>query len=117
MHHVPGPEAFCLAVLLAFGGCSPPLTCTQEYTTVLGPGDTTIAVGQSFTARGKALTCGGRQQIQTTFVWAATDSGIVRVDSLTGQITGASVGRTSVSGVPRDARQMAGWIWVTVVSR
>jgi len=76
--------------------------CTRELIVALHPRDTTITVGESFTASVGLATCGGRFAVSDTFVWRAQDSLIVAVDSAIGRITGRSPGETWVEVIGND---------------
>ncbi len=80
-------------VLLA--ACADPI-CTMELGIRYVPGDTTIAVGQSFTASVALSSCGGREHPSDVFTWRAQDTTVVTVDSKTGRVTGRAPGETWV---------------------
>ena len=96
MRHAIWLSAF--VALLVGTACSDSLTmaCTRELLVSLVPADTTIVVGESFTASVALSSCGGRQHLSDTFVWEARDSTVVSVNSATGRITGRSPGETWV---------------------
>ena len=87
--------------LLFLGACSivgP--DCTDELRISIAPTARTIAVAESFTPSVRLASCGGRERLSDTFRWRASDTLVVRVDSVTGRITGRSPGvvRVEVSG-------------------
>lgn len=96
MRHAIWLSAF--VALLVGTACSDSLTmaCTRELLVSQVPADTTIVVGESFTASVALSSCGGRQHLSDTFVWEARDSTVVSVNSTTGRITGRSAGETWV---------------------
>lgn len=62
----------------------------------LDPAQRTLVVGESFTPTMQFLGCGGTEPLNDVIVWHATDTTIVRVDSLSGRTTGRRVGATDV---------------------
>jgi hypothetical protein len=72
------------------------VSCTMELTPVLTPATQTLAVGASFTPSIRLFGCGGRLEVTDTFHWSASDSTVVRVDSLGGTTTGLRPGQASV---------------------
>ena len=81
------------------------------------PGDTTIAVGQSFVIIYQdGGTCGGRitdanyHTVPTTG-WYTPDTLIVRVDSVTGRVTGRAVGTAHILN-PRVGVVLGGLVHV-----
>jgi hypothetical protein len=72
------------------------VACTLELTPVVTPQTQTLAIGQSFTPSVKLLTCGGRITRTDTYHWTASDSTIIRVDSLSGTTTGVRPGQAGV---------------------
>jgi hypothetical protein len=88
-----------LAAAMALWGCSSRPTaslCTDELNVRPVPGDTTLSVGQQFTAHVLLSTCGGTRQVNDTFTWTSQDSAVARVDRLTGVATAVAPGRTSL---------------------
>jgi hypothetical protein len=91
--------------------------CTDELRINLQPRDPTIAPGESFTAMIELSTCAGRERWRPEVVWRAQDTTVVRVDSLTGRVTGRAIGETQVVPVERRAgggETQHGWILVRV---
>jgi hypothetical protein len=86
-----------LALFGALAACSaivPTSDCADDLRLLPVPGDTTVAVGQQFTARLQLSTCGGRRQISDALEWSTLDSSVVKVDRKTGVVTGVTAGRT-----------------------
>jgi hypothetical protein len=76
--------------------------CTMELRIKLTPPTQTLAVGESFTPAIELSSCGGQLQLSDTVRWAAADSAVVRVDSVSGRTTGLRAGQTMV--LPRGAK-------------
>ena len=55
--------------------------CTLELRTALTPRDTVIPVAASFSASIALSTCGGRKQLEDTFTWHTSDTGVVRISA------------------------------------
>jgi hypothetical protein len=72
------------------------VSCSLELTPVLSPQTQTLAVGESFTPSIKLFGCGGQLTVTDTFHWSASDSTVVRVDSLGGTTIGLRPGQASV---------------------
>lgn len=73
--------------------------CTDELGINLSPREKTIAAGQTFTPSLELTSCGGRKRWRPTVVWLTPDSVVVRVDSITGRITGRAQGSAQVTAV------------------
>ena len=84
-------------VPLALSACSAVSpTCTRELGVHLSPSAATIAVGESITGSVTLTSCGGREQLTDTIRWQLADTAVVRVDSVTGRITGVHTGSATV---------------------
>jgi hypothetical protein len=57
------------------------------------PGDTTVAIGQQFTARISVSTC-GKRAVDDTFTWSSEDTTVLRVERETGLVMAVASGRT-----------------------
>jgi len=86
-----------LLVSLAFLGAS--TSCMQlvgNDCDALGwdptPRDTTVFVGQQFTATIRVLHCGDQRELHPTLTWASMDSLVVRVNPQTGVVKAVGVG-------------------------
>jgi hypothetical protein len=101
--------AVVLVALACSGGNE---ACTQELGVEL-PSGRTIAPGESFTAKVRLSSCGGREHPKDNFIWRAQDPRVVSVDSTTGRITGQSHGSTQVEVEGREYGAL-GSISVTV---
>jgi hypothetical protein len=66
--------------------------CTMELIPVYTPPAQTLAVGESFTPSLRATGCGGHLSYTDIYRWRASDSTIIRVDSLSGVTTGLRPG-------------------------
>ena len=90
------PIAFAIGSLLASSsGCG---DCADRGLTRLSDTERTIAVGQSFVVTYEiGSTCTSTFEPSAGRVrWQSTDSTIVQVDSLTGQVTGKRIGDATV---------------------
>ena len=88
--------AFAIGLLSAacnFHECSPEIN--QKFL----PSDTTIAIGQQFTAQVVVTTCDGRQILSANPAWQSQDATIASVESSTGRVTGRAAGQTSISAI------------------
>jgi Big-like domain-containing protein len=91
------------------------VACTLELGWSLTPTQQTLHVGDSFTPSVTFMTCGGRLHPVDTLRWSASDTAIVRVDSITGRTTGRSPGQATVQF--RAARfHVTGGLPVTVIA-
>jgi len=90
------------------------VNCTAELVPIVTPQAQTLAVGQSFTPSVKLLTCGGHVTETDTYHWSASDSTIVRVDSLSGTTTGLRPGQANVFVRSASNGSLYGFVSVTV---
>ena len=84
------------AVVLAACSERPPTICTEELRVQFTPNDTTITVGQSFTASVTLSSCGGALSLVDTFGWRSDDPAIATVDSVSGRVVGQLPGATRI---------------------
>jgi hypothetical protein len=100
--------AFTIAATL--WGCSSPTAtaCTDEVLVRPVPGDTTLSVGQQFTAHVFLSTCGGTRQLTDSFTWTSQDSTVARVDRFTGVAIGVASGRTRLLATGTAYGQVGG---------
>lgn len=86
---------------LAVSGCAAIFSgdCTDELGINLSPSEKTVSIGQSFTPSLELTTCGGRKRWHPNVVWLTADTGVVRVDSISGRITGRAQGSALVTAV------------------
>ena len=84
-----------VSVAAACMACDGPTMCGDPPLRIV-PLDTTISPGQSFTARWETgVPCrGGWEAISTH--WATTDTDVVRLDTLSGLVTGRATGDAAV---------------------
>lgn len=71
--------------------------CTLELRPQYAPADTTIRVGQAFTASVRLSSCGGSRVLSDVFTWHSEDSSIARVDSRTGRVVARAPGETLIT--------------------
>jgi hypothetical protein len=96
--------AFIVGV--AVGGCGSSKAivdgqCLGDLSSVFTPNDTTISVGQQFTAHVALFACGSKTAANT-FSWASQDSTVVRVDMSTGVVTAVGKGNTRLTAKGPD---------------
>ena len=93
------PVAFVVGSLLASAsGCG---HCVGVGVTRLSDTERAIAVGQSFVvAYEEGDSCTNMFAPRQGVRWSSSDSTIVRVDSLTGQVTGKRIGDATVVPIP-----------------
>src|SRR6185295_707616 len=90
-----------LLVITSAIACGDKITCAGVALARVSPRDTSIAVGASFVARyQQGGTCS--DESHGTFddvhvVWRTVDTAVVRLDSLTGRVTGRAVGDATLS--------------------
>jgi len=94
-----------LAPGLIVAACNPFTVgnCTDELGMRVQPVDPVVRPGESFVATLELTSCGGRKRWRPTVVWRAADTLVVRVDSLTGRVTGRGIGATEVMPSERRA--------------
>jgi hypothetical protein len=69
--------------------------CADALTVRAIPTDTTLSVGQRFTAALYLSGCrDGSEQLHDTFSWGAEDTTVVRVDPISGVVTAVGSGQT-----------------------
>jgi len=71
--------------------------CTLELRPQYAPADTTILVGQAFTASVRLSSCGGSRILSDVFTWQSQDSLIARVDSRTARVVARAPGETVIT--------------------
>lgn len=72
------------------------MDCTDDLQFRVTPTARTVAIGESFTPSAEFRGCRGSKHLEDTIRWSATDTTFVRVDSVSGQITGRAKGTTQV---------------------
>ena len=81
--------------------CGDKITCAGVGLVRVSPRDTTIALGASFIARyQEGGTCSDESHgtyHDVSVVWRTADTAVVRLDSLTGRVTGRTVGDAALS--------------------
>lgn len=71
--------------------------CTLELRPQYTPPDTTILVGQAFTASVRLSSCGGSRVVPDVFTWQSHDSSIARVDARTARVVARAPGQTLIT--------------------
>ena len=82
---------------LASTACLHPTGCDADLALFFSPKDTTIGIGQSFRPSVRLATCRDTKVVTDTLRYSVEDTTIVRVDSLSGTMTGRAVGHTTDS--------------------
>lgn len=78
-------------------GCSLVAPCgTDELQYRVVPTSQAIAVGESFTPSAEFRGCQGRKPLDDVITWSATDTTVVRVDAVSGRVTGRAAGVAAV---------------------
>jgi uncharacterized protein YjdB len=71
--------------------------CTTELRVHTTPADTTIRVGQAFTASVQLSTCGGDRVLSDVFMWQSESASIATVEPATGRVAGQASGETRIT--------------------
>jgi hypothetical protein len=87
--------------------------CTMELVPVYTPPAQTLAVGESFTPSLRATGCDGHLSYVDIYRWRASDTTIIRVDSLSGMTTGLRPGLALLLATGTRFGPL-GWMNVTV---
>ena len=104
------------ALCAGLSGCNTPTVCPSDLRLHVSPAERTIAVGESFTATAEALGCGGTRRLSEAWVWRVADTAVVRVDSLSGRITGRAPGSAFVEAHGRTYGYLGAGVQDTVQS-
>jgi hypothetical protein len=99
---------FAAALSGACASEAPLQVCTDELRVQFTPVDTTILVGEGFTASVQLATCGGAVSLADAFTWHSQDPSIATVDSLTGHVIGRSAGETRVTATGKSFGSVGG---------
>ena len=96
-----GPQmrGWLLGSVMVLAACQGDDHCLGIGTEVR-PAEAYLLVGQQFRAEVWEVSCDGTDLGERTVLWFATDTAVVRVDSLTGQVTATGIGIAEV--VARD---------------
>ena len=91
-----------------------PMVCTDELRVSVTPADTTIRIGESFTARVSLSTCADRVRLVDTLTFTSFDTGVATVEPVTGVVMGKAPG---VAGIQISGKRYhrLGGLYVTVV--
>ena len=95
-------KSLIVLVLAAIGAtaCGDRITCAGVALVRVSPLDTTITVGAGFVARyQEGGTCSDASQAEyrdVPVIWRTSDTTIVRLDSVTGQVIGRTIGNASI---------------------
>jgi len=90
--------------------------CTLELRPQYAPADTTILVGQGFTASVRLSSCGGSRVFSDVFTWQSQDSSIARVDSRTARVVARAPGETLITASGQKYGSVGG-LHVTVTDQ
>ncbi len=100
-----------LVVAAAVSACSSSTVggCAESLMTQAVPADTTIQVGQQFTAGIRLSTCGPEAlQGYHAVTWASRDTTVVRIDAQTGRVTAVGAGRTMLQATSAQYGPLGG---------
>jgi hypothetical protein len=88
--------AFCSVL----GGCDliSPRACTSDLRWSVEPIESTLRVGQGFTAKAEAFGCGGRDRLPVDMRWSSSDAAVISVEERSGRVVAVGTGRAQVSG-------------------
>ena len=70
--------------------------CTDDLITRVDPRERSVRVGAGYAATASAWSCGGTRRLADEWRYYAVDTTVVRVDSLSGQVTGRAAGSTEI---------------------
>lgn len=106
-------QTVLFVVCAALSGCrsstaAPETYCTVELGATFTPHDTTLSVGQRFTAAVALWTCGGKAPVKDTFTWASRDSAVATVEGQTGIVTAFGKGQTYLVATGAEMGAVAG---------
>lgn len=71
--------------------------CTDELGFQFSPHDTTIGVGEQFTAQLTFWGCGGRERLADSISFVSSDVSVAVVGATTGTVTGAHRGTATIT--------------------
>src|SRR5258708_22869306 len=80
--------ATVLALIAVVSGCrdrGPVGVCTDELRVHFTPADTSILIGQVFTASIQLASCGGAVRLSDAFVWQSENAAVATVDAQSGE--------------------------------
>jgi hypothetical protein len=88
-----------LLAVAAATACELPVAgCTSDLRLLRSPVDTTVRVGQSFTASVGYLGCGGRKVLRDVVTYSSTDEAVLVVNETTGRVTAVGAGSAQIIG-------------------
>jgi len=70
--------------------------CTDDLGFRVTPTSRSVTLGESFTPSAEFRGCRGRLHLDDVITWSAADTTVVRVDSISGLVTGRAAGVTQV---------------------
>jgi hypothetical protein len=105
-------------VILPLPGCGAdlPTVCTAELRVEVQPRERLLAIGESFTPRVIATTCGGTRIVPLDWTLSSDDSAIAEIVGEGNSITGRSPGETYVFVIQRDGGGSIAVIHVQVIA-
>jgi hypothetical protein len=115
-HH---SAATILTLLALTSGCrdrGPLGVCTDELRVHFAPADTSILVGQGFTAAVQLATCGGAVRLSDAFLWQSENTAVATVDAQSGQVVARSPGDTRITAKGERYGSVGGMFISVVVS-
>ena len=109
-------RAILLALIVFSARCPSGVVCPADLRVKFTPADTTIAVGQHFTAQVALSGCGGTQTLVDEITWTSESPGIASAQQTTGFVTGVAAGDTRILATGRTYGAVGG-IHVVVTSQ
>jgi len=114
------PSAATVLVLLAVvSGCrdrGPLEVCTDELRVHFTPADTSILIGQVFTASVQLASCGGAGRLSDAFVWQSENAAVATVDAQSGEVVARGPGLTRITANGERYGSVGGLLISVVVS-
>ena len=100
-------RAIFLALVFA-ARCPSGVVCPADLRVKFTPTDTTIAVGQHFTAHVALSGCGGTQTLVDEITWTSQNPGVASAQQTTGFVTGVAAGATPILATGRTYGALGG---------
>ncbi len=115
-HHSAGTILTLLALVSACRDRGPLGVCTDELRVHFTPADTSIVVGQGFTASVELATCGGAVGLSDVFMWQSENAAVATVDAQSGQVVARSPGETRIAAKGARYGSVGGVLTSVIVS-
>jgi len=111
--------ATVLVLLAVVSGCrdrGPLGVCTDELRVHFTPADTSILIGQVFTASVQLASCGGAVRLSDAFVWQSENAAVATVDAQSGEVVARGPGQTRITANGERYGSVGGLLISVVVS-